>query len=204
MPDYFALLNEPRRPALDVEALRERFLKLSGPTHPDRFHSASETEKQQATQKYAELNAGFNCLKEPRDRLLHLLDLEQGKPKDIQRIPPGTMDLFVEVGQLCRDCDTFIGERAKVTSPLLKVQMFEKAMEWTDKINTLQTGLNVKRQELLQELETMNVTWQKAPVSGPERITALPLERLEQIYRIFSYLARWTEQLQERNMQLAI
>lgn len=204
MPDYFALLDEPRRPFLDLEALRERFLRLSGPTHPDRFHSASEAEKQRVTEKYAELNTGYNCLKEPRDRLLHLLVLEQGKPKDIQRIPPGTMDLFVEVGQLCRDCDNFIGERTKVTSPLLRVQMFEQAMEWTDKINAILARLNAKRQELLQELETMNVAWQNAPLPGPDRLAALPLERLEQVYRIFSYLARWTEQLQERNMQLAI
>ncbi len=119
MPDAFALLDEPRRPWLDAEALKEKFLPLSSAVHPDRTHNAPDAEKQMTTERYAELNAAYTTLREPRNRLLHLLELETGaKPSDIQRIPPGTMDLFVEVGQLCRDIDAFMSERAKVTSPL--------------------------------------------------------------------------------------
>src|ERR1043166_1863885 len=139
MIDVFALLHEPRRPWLDAEALKQKFLALSGAAHPDRVHSATDAEKQAANARYAELNAAHNTLREPRGRLLHLLELEHGaKPSDIQRIPPGTMDLFVEVGQLCRDVDAFLAERRNVTSPLLKVQMFERGMEWTDKLQALQ------------------------------------------------------------------
>src|SRR6186713_3268751 len=108
MTDSFALLSELRRPWIDAEALKQKFLPLSSAVHPDRTHNAPEAEQQEANQRYAELNAAYNKLREPRDRLLHLLELEQGtKPSDIQRIPPGTMDLFVEVGQLCRDVDAF-------------------------------------------------------------------------------------------------
>ena len=205
MTDAFVLLNEPRRPWLDVEALKQKFLPLSGESHPDRIHSASEEEKQRATSRYAELNAAHNTLREPRDRLLHLLELELGaKPKDVQRIPVGTMDLFVEVGQLCRDVDAFIAQRVNVTSPLLKVQMFKRGMEWTDKLQALQQRINAKRDELTAELQQMNAVWDSAPpVGSPERVTALPLERLEQIYRVFSYIARWSEQIQERLVQLA-
>jgi DnaJ-domain-containing protein 1 len=205
MTDAFALLNEPRRPWLDTEALKEKFLPLSSAAHPDRTHNAPEAEQQETNQRYAELNAAYNTLREPRDRLLHLLELEQGaKPSDIQRIPPGTMDLFVEVGQLCRDVDAFLAERSHVTSPLLKVQMFERAMEWTDQLQLLQQRINAKRDELATELEQMNAVWESAPAMGTaERLTALPLERLEQVYRVFSYVARWSEQIQERNVQLA-
>jgi len=203
--DAFALLDEPQRPWLDPEALKQKFLPLSSAVHPDRFHSASETERRQATTRYGELNAAYNILREPKERLLHLLELEAGaKPKDVQRIPPGTMDLFVEVGQLCRDADIFIAERSKVTSPLLKVQMFERGMEWTDKLQDLQQRINTKRDEIAAELEQMNAVWDSAPAYGsPHRAAALPLERLEQIYRVFSYIARWSEQIQERNVQLA-
>ena len=205
MNDAFALLSEPRRPWLDAEALKQKFIQLSGEVHPDRTHNAPEAEKQQTNQRYAELNAAYNTLREPRDRLLHLLELESGaKPSDIQRIPPGTMDLFVEVGQLCRDVDTFQAERKNVTSPLLKVQMFERGMEWTDKLQALQQRINAKRDELTSELQQMNVIWESGPAIGsPQRAAALPLERLEQIYRVFSYIARWTEQVQERVVQLA-
>jgi DnaJ-domain-containing protein 1 len=205
MSDSFALLNETRRPWLDAEALKQKFLPLSSAVHPDRTHNASEAEKQANTTRYANLNAAYNNLREPRDRLLHLLELELGaKPKDVQRIPPGTMDLFVEVGQICRDVDAFLAQRGNVTSPLLKVQMFERGMEWTDKLQALQQRINARRDELTTELQQMNAVWESAPAIGlPERIAALPLERLEQIYRVFSYIARWSEQIQERNVQLA-
>jgi hypothetical protein len=43
MNDCFALLNEPRRPWLDSEALKQRFVSLSAELHPDRTHSAMAT-----------------------------------------------------------------------------------------------------------------------------------------------------------------
>ncbi len=205
MTDNFALLDEPRLPWLDPDELKQKFHPLSALVHPDRVHNASPAEKEAANKRYAELNAAYNCLREPKDRLIHLIELETGsKPKDIQRIPPGTMDLFVEVGQTCRDADAFIAERANVTSPLIKVQMFEKGMDWTDKLNSLQQKINGKRDELLNELKGLNAIWISAPPpDAPDRISKLPMERLEQIYRIFSYVTRWTEQIQERVVQLS-
>ncbi|MBA4146477.1 MAG: DnaJ domain-containing protein [Verrucomicrobia bacterium] len=205
MTDNFALLNEPRLPWLDPDELKQKFFQLSSESHPDRTHNASPSEKETVNKRYAELNAAYNCLRDPKERLIHLLELETGgKPKDIQRIPPGTMDLFVEIGQTCRDADTFIAERAKVTSPLMKVQLFEKGMEWTDNLNALQQKINKKRDELIDELKQLNSVWESAPATGsPDRASKLPFERLEQIYRIFSYVNRWTEQIQERVVQLS-
>jgi hypothetical protein len=145
-------------------------------------------------------------LRDPKERLFHLLELELGaKPKDIQRIPPGTMDLFVEVGQLCREVDTFLAKKAQETAPMLRVRLFAQGLEWTDKLNALQRKINVRRDELFAELETMNELWQAAPAIGaPTRPATLPLERLEQIFRVQSYIGRWTAQLQERLVQLAL
>ena len=50
MPDYFALLNEPRRPWLDADLLKQKFLALASDLHPDRVHNASEAEKSGAVQ----------------------------------------------------------------------------------------------------------------------------------------------------------
>ena len=206
MTDNFALLDEPRRPWLDADALKTRFHQRSTAVHPDRFHNASEAEKAAASQRYSELNTAYQCLSDPKDRLLHLLTLELGaKPSNVQRIPPGTMDLFVEVGQLCRDADAFLAERAKATSPMLKVQLFQRGLEWTDRLNSLQQMVNAKRDALSAELEAMNPVWAAAPAIGlSERPAALPLERLEQIYRVLSYASRWTDQVQERVVQLAM
>ena len=205
MTDNFSLLNEPRRPWLDPDSLKQKFFPLSAPFHPDRVHGGTEAEKLSANQRYAELNAAYNCLREPKDRLLHLIELETGaKPSDIQKIPPGTMDLFVEVGQTCRDADAFLAEKSKVTSPLLKVQLFERGHEWSDKLNALQQKINAKREALSAELREMNPVWQSAPeIGSAARPAALPLERLEQMYRTLSYIARWSEQIQERVVQLS-
>jgi curved DNA-binding protein CbpA len=206
MTDYFELLSEPRRPWLDAEALKSRFLQLSTEVHPDRFHNAPPQEKAEAGRRYAELNTAWQCLSEPKERLLHLMELEQGaRPRDVQRIPPGTVDLFMEVGQLCREADAFISERGKVTSPMLRVQMFERGLEWTDQLNAVQARVNSMNDALALELQSMNAAWDTAPPAGqPARTAALPLERLEQVYRSLSYAGRWTEQLQERLVQLAM
>lgn len=206
MTDYFALLDEPRRPWPDLDALKARFLRLSSEAHPDRFHAAPADERAAAGQRYAELNAAYQCLNDPRERLLHLLTLERGaKPRDVQRIPPGTMDLFVEIGQTCRDADAFLAERSKVTSPMLKAQMFQRGLEWVDRLNALQQKVNAKREELDAELKRLNAAWDAAPpVGSPDRAAALPLDRLEQLYRATSYVTRWTEQIQERLVQLAL
>lgn len=206
MTDAFALLSEPRRPWLDAEALKARFLPLSAAVHPDRVHSASEADKAAANTRYAELNAAYNTLREPRDRLLHLLELEAGgKPKDVQRIPPGTMDLFVEVGQTCRDTDEFLKQKSTSDSPMVKLRLMQEGLDWLDRLQALQGRVNAKRDELTAELRQMNGVWEAAPAIGiPDRVNALPLERLEQVYRAMSYVARWTEQIQERVVQLAL
>ena len=122
MADYFALLAEPRRPWLDPELLKAKFHALTASVHPDRVHRGTESEKQAANQRYAELNAAYHCLLEPKDRLRHLLELERGdRVEEVQQISSGTMDLFMEISDLCREADAFLAETASVTSPLLKV-----------------------------------------------------------------------------------
>ncbi|MBL9138076.1 MAG: hypothetical protein JNK85_19570 [Verrucomicrobiales bacterium] len=205
MTDFYALLAESRRPWLDAAALKAKFLERSGTAHPDRFHSGSEADRESASQRYAELNAAYQGLREPRSRLLHLLELELGsRPKDIQRLPAGTMDLFVEVGQLCRDVDGFLERRRAVTSPMLKVRWFAQGLEWTEKLQALQGKVNALVATLDEELRSMNPLWENAAADDVEkRRSSLPLTRLEEIYRVLSYAARWTEQVQERSVQLA-
>src|SRR3954453_19129204 len=119
MTDYFQLLQEPRRPWLDTDVLKTRFLERSSAVHPDRDHNASEAEKQAANARYTELNSAYQALREPKERLLHLLTLETGaKPREVQAILPGAMDLFLEVAGKCREADAFLAEKNRATSPL--------------------------------------------------------------------------------------
>ena len=93
MTDCFALLDEPRRPVIDLEALKAKFFSRSAESHPDRSHGAGEVERQAATDGYAALNSAYNTLREPKERLGHLLELERGRrPSGIESVPAEWMD----------------------------------------------------------------------------------------------------------------
>jgi DnaJ-domain-containing protein 1 len=199
--DYFALFNEPRRPWIEPDSLKKKFLALSANVHPDKIHSASESEKSAAAKQFAELNAAYNCLLEPKSRLLHLLELELGtKPKDIQQIPPALADLFAEVANACRSADIFLAEKNKATSPLLQVQLFERAQEWVEKLNSLQRKLNELREKLTDELKSLDTVWTATDSNAHKML----LPRLEELYRLFGYFNRWNGQIQERRVQLSL
>jgi hypothetical protein len=199
--DNFALLNEPRRPWLDADLLKQKFLVLASDAHPDRVHNASEFEKSAVTKRYTELNAAYNCLAEPKSRLLHLLELELGaKPKDVQTIPSALADLFAEVSMVCRSADGFLAEKRKVTSPLLQVQLFARAQEWIEKLNSLQIKLNGLREKLTGELKSLDEQW----IQNNSETRGGLLKKLEELYRLFGYFNRWNSQIQERVVQLTI
>lgn len=199
MTDYFALFNEPRRPWLDAEALKQKFLEFSTTVHPDRVHNLGEAERAAAQERYTELNTAYNCLREPKERLHHLLQLELGTlPKDIQRIPSDLMDLSLEVGKACREADAFLAEKAKVTSPLVMVTFFERGQEFADKLQAIRQRVNSLNDRLLEELQQIDSAWQSG--ANPRNVL---LQRLEELYRLFSYFARWTAQIQERVVRVS-
>jgi curved DNA-binding protein CbpA len=199
MIDYFTLLNEPRRPWLDAEALKEKFLALSATVHPDRVHNLGEAERAAAQEHYTGLNTAYNCLREPKDRLRHLLELELGAlPKDIQRIPSELMDLSLQVGKGCRDADAFLAEKAKVTSPLLQVSFFERSQEFVETLQGLQRRVNSLNERLNEELKRVDTEWES---HAETRKSLLP--RVEELHRLFSYFARWSGQIQERIVRLS-
>lgn len=199
MTDYFALFNEPRRPWLDAEALKQKFLTLSATIHPDRVHNLGEAERAAAQERSTELNTAYNCLRETKDRLHHLLQLELGVlPKDIQRIPSDLMDLSLEVGKACREADAFLAEKAKATSPLVQVTFFERSQEFADKLQSIRQRVNILNEQLTDELQQIDAAWQ-----GDATPRTTLLQRLEQLYRLFSYFARWNGQIQERVVRLS-
>ena len=201
MTDYFALLNEPRRPWLEPEALKTKFLKLAAAAHPDKRRGANETEKNAANRRYAELNAAYQCLSEPKSRLRHLLELELGaKPKNVQQIPPALANLFAEVATLCRDTDAFLAEKGKATSPLLQVGFFERAQEWTERLSAIQKKFNGLRGRLTGDLKLLDKKWVATGTATHGEI----LPKLEELYRSFGYFNRWHSQIQERIVRLSL
>jgi curved DNA-binding protein CbpA len=204
MIDYFALLKEQRRPWIEPDLIKKKFLALSAEVHPDRVHGAQESEKRAAQERYAELNAAYNCLREPKERLAHLLELETGaKPKQVQNIPSDLMDAFMEVTNVCRSADTFLAEKAATTSPMLRLQLFERGQEWTDKLMALQRKINSWREELVGKVKEIDGEWEKnraAKSSDYEKM----IDSMERQCQLLGYLGRWSAQIQERIVQLSL
>jgi hypothetical protein len=115
------------------------------------------------------------------------------------------MELFVDVGQTCRDADEFLRKKGEATSPMMKLKHLQEGLTWLERLQVLQRRVNARRDELWAELQAWNAVWAAAPVEGnPERRAALPIDGLETTYRALSYVERWTGQLQERMVQLSL
>lgn len=200
--DYFAILRQPRLPSLDPESLKREFLTLSAECHPDK---AAAGEKDQAEARFAELNAAYNCLKDSKERLRHLLELEGAPPAPhVQAAPPEVMDFFAPIAELTRQVDQFLAEKRKATSPILQARLFEQGLGWTDRVQDLQDRLRERMAGIEEELARLNAPWRQAPPPGnPARAAALPLERLHQIAAALGFLQRWNAQLRERAALLA-
>jgi curved DNA-binding protein CbpA len=204
MTDYFALLKEQRRPWIDTDLLKQKFLALSAEVHPDRVHGADDSQKRTAQEHYAELNAAYNCLREPKERLAHLVELETGaKPRQVQNVPSDLMDAFIEITNTCRGADAFLAEKTATTSPLLKLQLFERGQEWTEKLMDLQKKINSWREELFGRIKEIDGEWARHRDPGSAERQKV-LGTLEGHCQLLGYFGRWSAQIQERIVQISL
>ena len=138
MTDYFALLNFPRRPWLDADALKQRFHELSTEVHPDRAHDATDEAKAELQRRFAEVNAAHQCLREAKSRVRHLLELELGRaPGNVKSIPGEMTEWFMEIGAVCREVDAFLAKKEAQDSPLLQAALMGEGMALNDKVTEL-------------------------------------------------------------------
>ena len=190
----FTLFELEPGPALDAETLKERFARMTSESHPDKFQQAPEAERTAAETRYAELNRAYQTLTDPRQRLLTLYELTKGeKPRDVQRIPPGTMDLFVEVGQICRQLDEFLERKRAAGGALERASLMGEELALQDTLMTLRGKLEQLGTALEGDLTALDTRW---------RAGDKDLNTLEAVYRKYSYLARWRQQLEEREIAL--
>lgn len=192
--DPFALFELEPGPALDADALKERFARATAESHPDKFAQVPEAERLAAEERYAALNRAYQTLIDPRARLLALYELTSGgKPRDVQRIPPGTMDLFIEVGQMCQELDQFLEKKRAAGGALERAALMGEELALQDSLLTLRGKLEKLGATLEDDLAALDVRWR----AGDRDIHVL-----EVVYRKYSYLARWRQQLEEREIAL--
>jgi DnaJ-domain-containing protein 1 len=193
-PDPFSLFDLDPGPALDLAALKERFTRATAESHPDRFAQASDAERSEAETRYSALNRAYQTLADPRARLLALYELTKGeKPRDVQRIPPGTMDLFIEVGQTCRQLDQFLERKRAAGGMVERAALMGEEFILQDALTALRVKLEALGVALEKDLAALDARWRAADKD---------LDALEALYRKYSYLTRWRQQLEEREIAL--
>jgi DnaJ-domain-containing protein 1 len=205
--DCFARLQIQRQPWLERDTIQAKFLELSSQHHPDRFQNPQE--KALAEKQFAELNNAQQTLRAHNTRLAHLLELETGeKLTQMMEIPTEAMQFFNDVAKITRGLEKFFAEKNPLESPMLHVHYFERALEWTDLVQALQSRIVAESASLEEELKKMNPAWQSAPPptghsSTQARVNALPIPRLRSLASAFSFLEKWNSQLQEKLARLA-
>jgi curved DNA-binding protein CbpA len=180
MTDYFAVLDQPRVPWLDSEELKEVFHRKTLEQHPD---SAQGTEG-----AFAELNEAYQVLQDPKQRLHHLLSLENRVPPKNQAVPADLEELFLRIGALNQTATQLLTKMRAASNPLSKsllkaevVAAQKHAGEMRDKVRELNDAAEEQlRQTNIGEIDAISLLYQR-----------------------FAYLGRWSAQLDELAFQLA-
>ena len=184
MPDAFALFNLSRRPWLDAADLREEFHRRSAALHPDAGGDA---------EGFAHLNAAHRTLTEPAARLRHLLELEAPEIlAQSQRIPPALADRFMQAGSARQSAENFLAKHRAASSPLARALLAGEHAAQTQALDTALADLDAAHTDALARLREIDAGWR-------ERIPDLARLQAE-----LSYLGKWTAQLRESHLALAL
>jgi curved DNA-binding protein CbpA len=178
MTDYFGLLQEERRPWLDLEKLKEKYFALSRVAAPD-----------------APLNEAYRVLSDPKLRLHHLLTLEDADLTAGRPVPPSVADLFWNTGAVLREAERWLLQNPGAPAALLRSLQEAERAKLQGKINRLNDQLRATYESQLELLRELNITWRAASPND--------IQRLLELYDSIAYLTRLLAQTGEKKFQLA-
>ena len=193
MTDYFALLDQPRRPWLDSDALKEVFQRKTLREHPDAQASAAGTGDAEAA--FALINTAHQSLQDPKLRLQHLLALEGHAPTSrFEAVPEEIADLFPAIAAVTQDATQLAEKTANAASALSRSLLAGEVMDVRNRIETLLATLIRLHAEADAKLEQLSAGYQ----SNAETLSAI-----HRLYIRYSYLRRWIAQLEEQRVGIA-
>lgn len=183
MTDHFAALHQPRRPWLDVHALKDHFHKVSATCHPDVPGSGDAV-------RFAEVNAAHSALRDTVWRLRHLLELEAPeKLGGMQAVPSEFSDLFMRLADVRQAIQAFQKKENAAGTGLARALLAEERLALWERITALKAELDEVRDVSLSLLRTLDAEWDAPPSDATDRLAAL--------HQRFSYLSKWRAQLGE-------
>ncbi len=188
MTDHFASLQQPRRPWLDLEALKDQFHALAARHHPDTAGGSTDA--------FGEISRAYEVLKNPSSRVKHLLEVEY--PWALQggdgAIAPGLADRFMEVATLLRELNVFQQQQPENTTPLTQaLQASERFSLKRDAEKVLAT-VEMEYARSLRLLQAEDEIWESRSEATAVRLVRLGDE--------LSYLRKWSNELREALLRL--
>ncbi len=174
MTDYFALLDEARRPWLDPEKLKEKYFGLARERPAD-----------------AELNEAFRVLSDPKLRLHHLLILDGADLATGRDVPPAVAELFWNTGILLREIDHWLLKETEATSALSRALLSGERAKLEDRLRKVERELAEAYETELAQLRDWNPA---SPLSPNDRA------KLIAHHDSISYLTRLRDQVKEKQL----
>jgi curved DNA-binding protein CbpA len=187
--DYFALLQQPRKPWLDPGALKQKYQELTFAAHPDRARA------NESSSDFAAITEGYRVLSDHKLRLQHLLRLQGDEASSHASVPKEFVELFSQVDMLLRKTSAIMERLSRAQNALSRSLLRPEILSGQQETQTVLGKLDQLREHAVQELRELDETWIKAP----EMATA----QLVDLYRRFAYLGRWIDQLRESVFRLA-
>jgi len=190
MTDYFALFEQPRRPWLDPEELKQVFHQKTLETHPDAQTEPGENET------FTQLNEAYQVLREPKRRLQHLLSLEKSAPatKNVP-VPANIEQLFPVVAALMQEMDGLVQKLASA-SALSRSLVRPELLKTAGKARQMQAALTQLHDKAVAELRELSQSWLPGRMNHETELHSLYLQ--------FAYVTRWLGELEEKRTQLRI
>ena len=195
MTDYFALLDQPRRPWLDPDKLKDTYHQKTLQAHPDTQTSRPGAAAMDAT--FTSLNEAYQVLQDPKRRLHHLLSLEGAAPSSTdQTVPKQLHDLFPAVGALTQRANLLLEKIQATSNALSRSLLKSQILEVQDEAQEVRKKIQSLSDASLAELRQINNVWANNP--------AEQIEDLSNLYFAFAYLTRWSTHLDEMTFQLSL
>lgn len=188
MTDHFAALEQPRRPWIDPDVLKEAFHRASAEWHPDVAGSGDAA-------RFAAVNAAYSALRDPVGRLRHLLELEA--PEQLARpqsIPPEFADLFLRAAGFRQALDALVKKEGAASNALAKALLANERMALWQRVITLRDEIDAAYETSVAQLCALDAEWEARPADA--------LERLAGLQQRFAYLSKWRAQIGESLFKL--
>jgi len=176
--DYFVVFGLPRKLAIDLDLLEQKFLQLSWKLHPDNFVNAGEQERELSLKKSSELNDAYRALRDPLARVEYLLEIE-GERKEGEKKQQAPPELLEEVFELNESLDEL--REAKESGADL--------IELKDKLESAEDTFQEKLKEVDEQIQLAAEEWDTTVgANGNEATRKQIFARMNELLNRRSYI----------------